>query len=103
MPARTRNTYVGMFDILGFKALRARKGTADVAQLYERSLLAMIQHAAAGGGRTVNVDGEERYVPHVTTTSAEYRVISDTVIFLQHDVIRPFKRTNAVSWRDRVR
>lgn len=71
-----------MFDILGFKALRERKGTAGIAQLYDRSLLAMVRHAAAGARRVRETEQGCIFEPHFTTTSAQYRVISDTVIFL---------------------
>jgi hypothetical protein len=74
--------YVALFDVLGFKALRGREGTQGIAQLFERSLLAMIQHAAAGRGRTQLVGDENVYVPDWNERSLTYRVISDTVIFL---------------------
>ena len=85
MVAAVRNCYVGFFDVLGFKALRANKGTAGVAQLYERSLLAMVQHAAAGSSVLERRGDHDVLVPQSTELSIDYRVISDSVVFMAKD------------------
>jgi hypothetical protein len=79
------NCFVAMFDILGFKALRKRCGTAGLHQLYTRSISAMIAHAAAGSGKTSQINGESLYVPHRTPFSPHFQTISDTAIFFTRD------------------
>ena len=73
--------FVGMFDIIGFKALRAAKGTAGLHQLFKRGVLPSILHAAAGQGTVATVAGRPLYVPRFSETSVGFRVISDSVIF----------------------
>jgi hypothetical protein len=79
------NSFVAYFDILGFKALRARKGTASLHQKLVRGILPGIQHAAAGAGMTVEVGGQLHYVPHPSEFSIEYKMLSDSVFFFTAD------------------
>lgn len=79
------NCFVGMFDIVGFKALRLKKGTAGLHQLYIQGILPAIQHSAAGKGKTESVGGGQRYVPDFSESIISYRAISDTVIFFSPD------------------
>jgi hypothetical protein len=75
------NCFVAMFDIIGFKALRARKGTQGLHQLYVRFIDAAIQHSAAGSGKVETINGKQKYVPNRSLISCDYVAISDTVVF----------------------
>lgn len=77
--------FVGMFDIIGFKALRAAKGTAGLHQMFKRGILPSILHAAAGQGTVVTVADRQLYVPQFSPASVSFRVISDSVIFFTRD------------------
>jgi len=78
--------FVGMFDIIGFKALRATKGTAGLHQLFKRGVLpSILLHAAAGQGTVATVADRALYVPRFSETSVSFRVISDSVIFFTKD------------------
>ena len=81
MNLQPSNAFVGIFDILGFKALRATKSTAGLHQLYIRGILPAIQHAAAGKSKSAVVDGQRVLVPDFTAASLNYRVFSDTVVY----------------------
>jgi len=89
-----------MFDFLAFKALREKRGTVGVYQLYKRSLLPQIQHSAALRGKVVQRDGKNLYVPDFNNYSIEYRVVSDTIIlFVKGDSFDHFLRMVAASHR----
>jgi hypothetical protein len=75
------NCFVGMFDIIGFKALREKLGTAGLHQKFTRGIIPAIQHSAAGRGKIENFSGTDIYVPDFSEASVKYRAISDTVIF----------------------
>lgn len=77
--------FVGMFDIIGFKALRAAKGTAGLHQLFKRGILPSILHAAAGQGTVATVADRTLYVPRFSPTSVSFRAVSDSVIFFTRD------------------
>ena len=77
--------FVGMFDVLGFKALREEKGTEGLHQQYIRGILPAIQHSAAGKSKSSVVDGQSVLVPDFTATSLSYRIFSDTVIYFSAD------------------
>lgn len=79
------NCFVAMFDIIGFKALRDKKGTAGLHQQFQRGILPAIQHSAAGRGKTEYVNGVQMYVPDFSQDSIKYRAISDSVIFFTKD------------------
>lgn len=79
------NCFVGMFDIIGFKALREKKGTAGLYQQFTRGIIPAIQHSAAGRGKTENINGKQFYVPDFSEASVKYIAISDTVIFFTKD------------------
>ena len=78
-------SYVAMFDVLGFKALRARLGTAELYKLFDRSISVSIQHSAAGAGRVETRNGVPQYVPVFSENSIAYQCISDTVILYTKD------------------
>lgn len=69
-----------MFDFLAFKALREKKGTSGMHQLYVSGLLPQIQHAAALKGKTVQRCGQNVYVPDFDSKSIDYRIFSDSII-----------------------
>lgn len=77
--------FVGMFDVIGFKALREKLGTSGLHQKYMRGILPAIQHSAAGKGKTETINGESLYVPDFTGTTLKYRAISDSVLLLAPD------------------
>ena len=77
-------TFVAMFDFLGFKQLREACGTAGLHRLYQKSLLPHIQHAAAMKGKIVEVAGEKRYVPDVNVLSVGYQIVSDSILLFAH-------------------
>jgi len=70
-----------MFDIIGFKALREKKGTAGLHQQFTRGIIPAIQHSAAGRGKTEHINGTQVYVPDFSEASVKYTAISGTVIF----------------------
>ena len=79
------NCFVGMFDVIGFKALRAELGTSGLRQKYMRGILPAIAHSAAGRGKHETVNGQPVYVPDFTATAISYRAISDSVLLLSPD------------------
>jgi hypothetical protein len=79
------NCFVGMFDVIGFKALRALLGTSGLHQKYRRGILPAIAHSAAGKGKDAVVDGQQMYVPDLSGTTLKYLAISDSVLFLTPD------------------
>ncbi len=74
-----------MFDVIGFKALRAKLGTAGLHQKYMRGILSAIAHSAAGKGKQGIINGQTMYVPDFTGTTLKYRAISDSVLLLAPD------------------
>lgn len=85
MNLQPSTTFVGMFDVLGFKALREENGTAGLHQRYIRGILPAIQHSAAGKSKSAVVAGQKVSVPDFTAASLNYRVFSDTVIYFAAD------------------
>ncbi len=79
------NCFVGMFDVIGFKALRAELGTPGLHQKYMRGILPAIAHSAAGKGKHETINGQSMYVPDFTGTTLKYRAISDSVLLLAPD------------------
>ena len=79
------NCFVGMFDIIGFQALRKNIGTTGLHQRFIRGILPAIEHSAAGGGKSVLKEGVSLYVPVISKSSVECRIISDSVIFIVRD------------------
>lgn len=79
------NCFVGLFDILGFKALRVNKGTAGLYQLFERAILTGVQHSAAGRGKTEIREGTSYWVPDFNEQSVGFRIFSDTVLIYTKD------------------
>lgn len=75
---RIINSFVAIFDFLGFRALREARGTDGLFQLYERGLLPSIQHAAAGGGKVT----DQGYVPDPGPMSVTAMIFSDTIVLL---------------------
>jgi len=80
-----RNCYLAMFDIIGFKSLRNKLGTGGLFQKYQRGIQPMIEHSAAGKGKTVIANGKNIYVPDFSEISVQYKIISDSVIFYTKD------------------
>jgi len=76
------NSYVAVFDFLGFKAARNKRGTDKLYSLYMKGLLPFIQHSAAMKSKIINEDGEEVCVPDPDDFSVDYRIFSDTIILL---------------------
>ncbi len=74
-----------MFDIIGFKALRVKKGSAGLYQQFTRGIAPAIQHSAAGNGKFIQKNGIGMYVPDFSEFSVGFRAISDTVIFFTKD------------------
>jgi hypothetical protein len=74
-----------MFDIIGFKALRQKVGTAGLHRQFLRGILPGIQHSAAGRGKSIQHEGHDIYLPDFHEWSVGYRYISDTVIFFTPD------------------
>jgi len=77
--------FVGMFDILGFRALRNSRSTAGLYQHFVRSTLPTIEHAAAGARETITRNGQQFEVPKQGEFSCSYIGFSDTVIFSTPD------------------
>lgn len=67
---KTINSFVAMFDFLGFKTLRNRCGTEGIYQLYMRNFLPHIQHATA----IVQQNGQSEYVPDFGPQSIAYSI-----------------------------
>lgn len=84
-PIAPVNCFVGMFDVIGFKALRAQMGTAGLHRQYMDGILPAIQHSAAGQGVSKVVDGESVYVPDFSRATVKYQAISDSVLFFTPD------------------
>ncbi len=85
------NCFVAMFDIVGFKALRATKGTTELYKLYHRGILPGIEHSVAGKGKIEIIEGESVYVPDFSETTLRYQIMSDSIIiFTQDDSFESF-------------
>lgn len=80
-----KNAFVAVFDILGFRSLRTRIGTAALHQKFARGILPAIHHSAAGKGRVERVGERTAYVPDFTGSLVRFAAISDTVMFLTPD------------------
>ena len=74
------NTFVAMFDFLGFKMLRKERGTLGLYNLYLRGLLPQIQHSAALNSKVIEKNGVKISVPDPRPYSIDYRIISDSII-----------------------
>lgn len=74
------NSFVAMFDFLGFKNLRNEKKSEGIYKLYKEILLPQIQHAAALKGKIVQRDGSNVYVPDFGPQSVTYNIISDSIV-----------------------
>ncbi|MBI2894489.1 MAG: hypothetical protein HYY06_13135 [Deltaproteobacteria bacterium] len=74
-----------MFDVLGFKQLRALRGTSGLHRLYMRAIVPSVQHAAVSRRKTVTVDGQPCLVPDETSWRVALRVFSDTVVYMTAD------------------
>lgn len=72
------NSFVAVFDFLGFKASREARGTEGLFQLYERTLLPSIQHAAAGRGKV----SWNEFVPDPGPMSLTSMIFSDTIVLI---------------------
>jgi hypothetical protein len=83
--ARQTNRFCALFDIVGFKSLRSALGTDGLYTKYERAILPMIQHSAAGSSKIVQRQADDVFVPEFGPQSVRYRVISDTVLFYSAD------------------
>lgn len=79
------NCFVGMFDIIGFKALREKKGTAGLHRQFVRGIIPAIQHSAAGKGKTETIAGQQVYVPDFSDSRVRYLAVSDSVLFFTPD------------------
>lgn len=79
------NCFVGMFDVIGFKALREELGTSGLHQKYMGGIFPAIVHSAAGKGKHEIINGQPMYVPDFTGTTLKYLVISDSVLLLAPD------------------
>lgn len=92
------NSFVAMFDFLGFKNLRKERGTEGIHQLYMRGLLPQIQHSAALKGKTIECDGISVYVPDRGPQSIDYKIVSDSIIlFANGDGFEQFLKIIAAS------
>lgn len=88
-----------MFDFLGFKQLRAQKGTDGLYALYMRGLLPHIQHSAALKGKTIERNGEKVYVPDFGPQSVEYGIVSDQILlFANGDTFEHFLKIVSASY-----
>lgn len=79
------NAFVGLFDIIGFRALRERIGTKELYRLFLGMIAPGIAHSAAGRSKSATVGGKSVIVPAISEVSVQYRLISDTVIFFTRD------------------
>ncbi|MGV7225220.1 MAG: hypothetical protein ACQ9MH_27365 [Nitrospinales bacterium] len=94
------NSFVAIFDVLGFKSLRKHRGTNDLDSLYRSGLLPQIQYSAALRGKTIERNGNREYVPDFGLQSLEYRIASDTILFFaKGDTFDHFLRIVAASHR----
>lgn len=93
------NSFVAMFDILGFKALREKMGTQHLYDLYVQSLAPQIQHAAALKSTTVKENGKSLYLPVFGPHSIEYLIVSDSIIlFANGDTFPHFLKVISASY-----
>lgn len=72
-------TFVAVFDVLGFKNLRRKRGTDGLHRLYERFLGPAIEHAAALESESVDTTEGARYIPKKNASSLDFNAVSDTV------------------------
>jgi hypothetical protein len=92
------NSFIAMFDFLGFKNQRKERGTEDIYQLYKRGLLPQIQHAAALKAKTIKRGDSNVYAPDFGPQSIDYRIVSDSIIlFAKGDGFEQFLKIIAAS------
>ncbi|MDX2191046.1 MAG: hypothetical protein SFY32_14390 [Bacteroidota bacterium] len=74
-----------MFDIIGFSNLIREKGSEGLYQLYSRSILPMLQHAAMPESIIQNKDGRNISIPDPKSQRVYYSFFSDTIIYYTKD------------------
>ncbi|MCG8614308.1 MAG: hypothetical protein MI864_27665 [Pseudomonadales bacterium] len=79
------NSFVAMFDFLGFKQLRKKEGTLGLHDTYRRSLKPLIEHSAAMKRETIERGGKPVTVPVFDENSINYRIVSDSIILFTKD------------------
>lgn len=79
------NRFVGVFDIIGFKALRDADGTESLHRKFSRGIMPGIEHSAAGRYKIIDHNEESVIVPDFSGDSVRYVVFSDTVFLFTKD------------------
>lgn len=93
------NSYVAIFDVLGFKTLRRVRGTDKLHLLYRSALLPSIQHSAAMASEAATLGGKEVVVPKRSSWSVDYVVFSDSILFFTNgDSLADFLRILTASY-----
>lgn len=79
------NVFLAFFDILGFKNLRATRGSKGLYHLYKKFIEPMVEHSAASGGKIVKLNDENLCFPNISKKSIKYKIISDSMILFTED------------------
>lgn len=93
------NSFVAMFDILGFSQLIKREGTKETYNLFYKNLfIPAIKHSAALKGKIEQREEKRYFVPDFGKYSLEYGIVSDSaLIFAMGDELDHFIRIVAAS------
>lgn len=81
----SKNVYLAMFDILGFKAIRNQLGTDRLYGKYLNAVLPIFQNAAMPKSLTKEVEGKKVSVADPSSKRVEHLFFSDTFIFYTPD------------------
>jgi len=82
---KPNNCFLAMFDVIGFKALSDELGTDGLYKMYKRGIQPMIEHSAAGKGKTITRGDKKVHVPDFSEISVNYKIISDSIILYTND------------------
>lgn len=82
---KAHTCFLSMFDIIGFKSLRTKLGTDGLYKKYQNGIKPMIEHSAAGKGKTIEINGKKLFVSDFSDISVNYKIISDSVILYTKD------------------
>jgi hypothetical protein len=77
--------FLAMFDIIGFANLLEEKGSEGLYQLYSRSILPMLKHAAMPKSIFKEFNGMSYWIPDPISQRVQYNFFSDTIIYYSKD------------------
>lgn len=78
-------TFVAYLDIVGFKALREKLGSAGLLKRVTGGVIPAIEHASSTAKKLVEAGGQKYLIADLSKLRSQFRYFSDSVIFWQPD------------------